>query len=306
VTRSDIRERVCVTDGCGKVFRGSNRCCAACRNVERVCVTAGCGKTFRGVNTKCAGCRSTKRTCSSDGCTNTFTGRVARCPTCQSTSKVCPDPCGKRFKGKGIRCGTCTASKRSCESCNTSFTGRTRKCDDCRKPSRVCSADGCGRTFRGFPLRCWDCRITDRVCTTEGCGRVFKGDQGRCSTCRFRSLPEDVQAALRRASRHAYRARKRKAAVAGPVPASVYLAIRSEGPCVYCGRASETVDHVVPLARGGWEHESNLVPACESCNLSKNARLLEDWDRDRVLHAVRVSPKVAAAFTRGRDESYWD
>lgn len=41
--------------------------------------------------------------------------------------------------------------------------------------------------------------------------------------------------------------------------------------CWMCGGAFEQVDHVKPLARGGWHALMNLRPACRSCNASKNA-----------------------------------
>lgn len=47
--------------------------------------------------------------------------------------------------------------------------------------------------------------------------------------------------------------------------------------CTYCGGGCETVDHVVPLARGGTNYEGNLVPACRRCNSSKADRLLIEW-----------------------------
>jgi 5-methylcytosine-specific restriction endonuclease McrA len=93
---------------------------------------------------------------------------------------------------------------------------------------------------------------------------------------------------------HARRARKLNALVNGPLPPGTYAAVLSSGTCVYCGAPGTTVDHVVPLARGGYEVESNLVPACGSCNSSKGARLLQEWDQARVLHAVACSEKVAA------------
>lgn len=49
-------------------------------------------------------------------------------------------------------------------------------------------------------------------------------------------------------------------------------------PCTYCGSTDKiTIDHVVPLARGGKHEVDNLAPACGSCNSSKNDKLLEDW-----------------------------
>lgn len=47
----------------------------------------------------------------------------------------------------------------------------------------------------------------------------------------------------------------------------------SRGICHYCGNqfpASEiTMDHVVPIARGGRSNPGNIVPACRSCNRDK-------------------------------------
>lgn len=46
-----------------------------------------------------------------------------------------------------------------------------------------------------------------------------------------------------------------------------------EGLCHYCGKKfdpkSLTLDHVVPLARGGTSSRGNVVPACAGCNRDK-------------------------------------
>lgn len=49
--------------------------------------------------------------------------------------------------------------------------------------------------------------------------------------------------------------------------------------CVYCGGPFEHIDHVIPLARGGYHQLSNLRPSCKFCNLSKGAKSLQDWKR---------------------------
>lgn len=56
--------------------------------------------------------------------------------------------------------------------------------------------------------------------------------------------------------------------------------------CVYCPRPCDSIDHVVPLARGGTNYEGNLVPACGSCNSSKGARLLTEWRHSRSVFSV--------------------
>lgn len=49
--------------------------------------------------------------------------------------------------------------------------------------------------------------------------------------------------------------------------------ILGKGLCHYCGKkfaAKElTMDHVVPVARGGSSSKGNVVPACRKCNAEK-------------------------------------
>ena len=47
--------------------------------------------------------------------------------------------------------------------------------------------------------------------------------------------------------------------------------------CFYCQDFPTTVDHVVPLIRGGTNHRDNLVPCCRPCNSSKRDKLLNEW-----------------------------
>lgn len=50
--------------------------------------------------------------------------------------------------------------------------------------------------------------------------------------------------------------------------------------CFYCGSTdSIQLDHVVPLSRGGVHSIGNLVPACMSCNLSKNKWFITEWKK---------------------------
>lgn len=47
----------------------------------------------------------------------------------------------------------------------------------------------------------------------------------------------------------------------------------SSGKCHYCGGVFKfkdlTMDHVVPLARGGTTSPGNVVPSCKACNKGK-------------------------------------
>ncbi len=54
------------------------------------------------------------------------------------------------------------------------------------------------------------------------------------------------------------------------------------GLCHYCGATfpSEdlTMDHIVPITRGGTSTRGNLVPACKECNNRKKYLLPLEWE----------------------------
>jgi 5-methylcytosine-specific restriction endonuclease McrA len=53
------------------------------------------------------------------------------------------------------------------------------------------------------------------------------------------------------------------------------------GACAYCrrivGPRALTMDHVVPLRRGGRSVRGNVVPACAECNARKKWLLPVEW-----------------------------
>ena len=57
---------------------------------------------------------------------------------------------------------------------------------------------------------------------------------------------------------------------------------RGPGVCHYCGRtvgaAALTMDHLVPIIRGGRSTKGNVVPACKPCNTAKRHRLTFEID----------------------------
>lgn len=51
-------------------------------------------------------------------------------------------------------------------------------------------------------------------------------------------------------------------------------------PCAACGSMEDqSVDHIIPLSRGGRHSIGNLMTLCRSCNASKSARFLVEWRR---------------------------
>jgi len=48
--------------------------------------------------------------------------------------------------------------------------------------------------------------------------------------------------------------------------------------CAYCGtKHNLTRDHIIPLIKGGYNYIYNIVPACSSCNSSKQAHDIVEW-----------------------------
>jgi 5-methylcytosine-specific restriction endonuclease McrA len=81
-------------------------------------------------------------------------------------------------------------------------------------------------------------------------------------------------------------AEKRRAAKYANTPiedmltSTEWLAILAEanGHCHYCDREAKlTLDHVIPLSKGGKHSKDNVVSACVHCNSSKGNKTLEEW-----------------------------
>jgi 5-methylcytosine-specific restriction endonuclease McrA len=57
---------------------------------------------------------------------------------------------------------------------------------------------------------------------------------------------------------------------------------RSTGICYYCRGKFKTdeltMDHLIPIARGGKSVAGNVVPACKDCNTKKKFLLPTEWE----------------------------
>lgn len=145
-------------------------------------------------------------------------------------------------------------------------------CRACRqvRPKPYGSRPGSGRTLREFTCVGCGCafkrvaRPDAKYCTIQ-CANVDKGKKQRIRSdddSRVRRHQREVVApGLTRRERDALLATWRKQGKS----------------CAYCTRPADTVDHVVPLVRGGTNYEGNLVPCCRSCNGAKAGWLVIEW-----------------------------
>jgi len=66
---------------------------------------------------------------------------------------------------------------------------------------------------------------------------------------------------------------------------------RETGLCHFCGRrvapSELTMEHKIPLSRGGKSTRENLVPACKDCNNRKKYLLPIEWEEylEKLAHA---------------------
>ncbi len=97
------------------------------------------------------------------------------------------------------------------------------------------------------------------------------------------------------------------------------LFARDENSCQYCGAkfpSSElSVDHVVPMSRGGATNWSNVVCACTECNKQKGGRTPGEAGMHLIRQPFRpkVNPMIRLKLRRRKyyswrqflDEAYW-
>jgi len=74
--------------------------------------------------------------------------------------------------------------------------------------------------------------------------------------------------------------------------------IRDNYTCQYCGATKElTIDHVIPVSRGGKSNFENCVTACKQCNLKKGGRLPSE--ANMYLNKKPITPTIAE-FTKAK------
>lgn len=175
-------------------------------------------------------------------------------------------------------------------------------CADCAKPMvRVAASLPQGQA------RCHACRREHpRVKACTGCGAGFTSNHARATYCskacsnahhgRMRQVRADDDPATTRARREreapglTYAQRKR-----------LLAKWRKQGrSCTYCDRPATTVDHVLPLVRGGTHYEGNLAPACKACNSGKSGWTVIEWRTGKRLAPMQVRAFLGVPNARDR------
>ena len=67
--------------------------------------------------------------------------------------------------------------------------------------------------------------------------------------------------------------------------------------CIYCGKTSESLDHLQPMSKGGKNITSNCVPCCLSCNGKKSDSEVLSWYRRQKFYDPRRAMAIRAWFS---------
>lgn len=167
------------------------------------------------------------------------------------------------------RCPECWAKKngprpdRQCLVCQMSIPARNRVCDGCRPEFLLSNRRKYSTTQREKnkkpPVICNVCGNTslNRKSVCGPCGSAVR----RREAGRLRSFRERLFTSL--------------------VFTSVeveHLIQLLDSPCMYCGSTENiTIEHILPLIRGGQHTMDNVGPACRSCNSSKQSQTPEEF-----------------------------
>ena len=57
--------------------------------------------------------------------------------------------------------------------------------------------------------------------------------------------------------------------------------------CAYCGNSSDKLhqEHFVPVSKNGEYTKQNIIPACQSCNSSKNNKPFKEWYPEQAFYS---------------------
>lgn len=223
--------------------------------------------------------------CSIAGCTNPGKGTRAFCQTHQYRLDTHGDVT-VTGKGKKHKVQYDEAGLRICKSCNLS------------KPLTEYHADKGGTD--GYRAQCKPCRNSymsgyytanreSRV-AYEQHRRTNRADHMRALDMARYERHKDKRIALATESVHIRRARMMNAEYDKGITDTALRKIHGDN-CCYCGVIMDfmrgkrgaikptraTIEHILPISKGGTHTWANTTLACHRCNVSKNARTVDEW-----------------------------
>lgn len=187
------------------------------------------------------------------------------------------------------------ASDRNCPSCGVDISHMSIRAIYCSVACRKWVANG-NTGLRIVTLECCECgglipnpKMGKKFCSKLCKWREVEGRRVRDDAARYlRERDKRIANALAYAKKnpHVGQATKRKRKALKSKNGVFRFTSRDwqrclnlyDNRCFYCGADGKmTMEHVMPLIRGGTHSVGNIVPACVSCNCHKQARTVMEW-----------------------------
>lgn len=227
--------------------------------------------------------------------------RAYRPPHEAVTEKRC-SKCGEIRGIEHFRPAHQTKSGRqsACQSCERAWRPAQivvpdqKRCPTCSETKLASGFYKDSRRSDGLYARCKDChnrRAVPGQKAYHAANRARVREWNRKAVDKFLSVPGRKAAQIERLQAwnaanpisKAVREQKRRARKAGTVNDFTReqweaLKVAYGHRCVYCGQHTKrlTMDHVIPLSKGGEHTARNIVPACKSCNSKKGTKPAPD------------------------------
>jgi 5-methylcytosine-specific restriction endonuclease McrA len=156
---------------------------------------------------------------------------------------------------------------------------KRRRCDNCSKWYNI---DG---TFISI---CGDCFVTKKAKEDEekrDTDAMFSKEEMRKDIEQFFEMNKEYFDEKReqrnewsRIGGQRYRARKRSLLAEFTAEDWNACLASFDNRCAYCGKKRKLAqEHFIPVSKGGHYTVDNMLPACKSCNSSKNDRDFSEW-----------------------------
>lgn len=135
----------------------------------------------------------------------------------------------------------------------------------------------CSLCFQGYR--------TAKYCSAECRLIARRSDYRRCQRNRRRTKTEEVRAYERSYKKKSFSAKARNLSRCSGhlISADIIKEVfgHDDYTCQYCfiRGGKLTIDHKIPVSRGGGSERDNLCTACHSCNCSKGAKTPEEFEK---------------------------
>ncbi len=313
---ADVQNRACKC--CGKTFKfdlrkesNSHFCSKECKlllykSTLKTCKVAGCSNQATTNRSQLCGKHRTRMykhgntttvltlakysegtICKVDGCGKTKILAKYMCNKHYTMWRVHGDPKGGRFEYKIRKAVTHSDGTRTCSECEqrlpiTEFHKDKSATDGYRSKCKTC---------RLGKVKEWYLKDVDKRRIVAKNRRKRNPEKARKDDLERYERDREKRIGLATEHSHRRKARKLKTVVEKGISKKA-LKKKFGTKCYYCqkemdfsvgkgrkfNRNMATIEHLIPLSRGGQHTWENIVLACRHCNISKNAKSIQEFE----------------------------